>query len=129
MAFKAQRESLRERPVSDSLFMLKCSYDFVGTEYTVRWIWDEQKNAINKRKHHLSFETAALVFNDPLAASRRDLYEEEERWQTIGQVGPVIILVVHTTPKPDATGEETGRIISARKATAHERKAYEETGF
>lgn len=93
----------------------------------MRWIWDERKNAINKQKHRLSFETAALVFDDPLATSRRDVYPNEERWQTIGLIGNVTILVVHTTPAFDPiTGEETGRIISARKATAHERRVYEE---
>jgi uncharacterized DUF497 family protein len=29
----------------------------------------------------------------------------------------------------EATGKETGRIISARKATFYERKAYEENDF
>jgi uncharacterized DUF497 family protein len=48
----------------------------------------------------------------------------------VGLVGPVILFVVHTWQEPDpATGEETGMIISARKATAHERKAYEEGKF
>ena len=71
-----------------------------------------------------------LVFNDPLAASRRDLYPYEERWQTIGVIGGVVVLVVHTAPKLDTiAGEEIGRIISARKATAHERRAYEEGEF
>jgi hypothetical protein len=42
-------------------------------------------------------------------------------------VGTVVLFVVHSWPAPDpATGEETGRIISARRATAHERRAYEE---
>ncbi|HEY7348300.1 MAG TPA: BrnT family toxin [Ktedonobacterales bacterium] len=111
--------------------MLKCSYNCVVTVgQTVRWIWDEQKNVSNKRKHHLSFETAALVFDDPLALSRRDPYPDEERWQTIGRIGPVTVFVVHTPPKLDpATSQETGRIISARRATAHERKAYEEGNF
>lgn len=94
------------------------------------WIWDVEKNAVNKRKHRISFETAMLVFNDPLAASRRDEYPYEERWQTIGVISGVVVLVVHTTPKLDTmTGEETGRIISARKATAHERRTYEESDF
>ena len=40
------------------------------------------------------------------------------------------VLVVHTWPQPDPdTGEEVGRIISARKATSHERRAYEEGAF
>jgi uncharacterized protein len=96
----------------------------------LRWIWDPEKNVTNKRKHHISFETASLVFDDPLAASRRDQYPHEERWHTIGLIGHVAVLVVHTTPEFDEmTGEETGRIISARKATSHERKAYEENDF
>jgi len=45
----------------------------------------------------------------------------------IGVIGEVLVLVVHTWPEPDpATGEEVGRIIGARKATARERRAYEE---
>jgi len=96
----------------------------------VRWIWDPEKNATNKEKHKLSFETATLVFDDPLATSRRDYYLYEERWQTIGAIGQVVVLVVHTAPAFDAaTGEETGRIISARKATPHERRLYEESDF
>ena len=45
-------------------------------------------------------------------------------------VGPVVVLVVHTWPETDPeTGEEVGRTISARKATRHERMAYEEGYF
>jgi uncharacterized protein len=96
----------------------------------LRWTWDEGKNRANQHKHHLSFETARLAFNDPLAAARPDRYPHEERWQTIGMVGTVAVLVIHTWPDADAeSGEETGRIVSARKATAHERKAYEEGEF
>lgn len=96
----------------------------------MRWVWDERKNLANKQKHGISFATASLVFDDPLAASRRDSYSYEERWQTIGAIGPVILLVVHTAPVAEsATGEETGRIISARKAMARERRLYEEFGF
>ncbi|MGO8914481.1 MAG: BrnT family toxin [Stellaceae bacterium] len=95
------------------------------------WAWDPDKNERNKREHHgLSFETAQLVFDDPLALSRLDQHPDEERWQTIGVIGHVTVLVVHTTPTPKSdTGEEVGRIISARKATSHERKAYEEGEF
>ena len=52
----------------------------------MRWTWDHNKNRTNKRTHGLSFETAQLVFDDPLAASRRDPYPDEQRWQTIGMV-------------------------------------------
>jgi uncharacterized protein len=42
----------------------------------------------------------------------------------------VVLLVVHTWPEAERLGEEpVGRIISARKATARERRAYEEGTF
>ena len=61
----------------------------------LRWTWDANKGRINRRKHGLSFETAQLVFDDPLAASRQDPYPHERRWQTIGMVGNVVVIVVH----------------------------------
>ena len=45
-------------------------------------------------------------------------------------VGTQVVMVVHTWPDFDTeTGEEIVRIISARKATRHEREAYEEGHF
>ena len=96
----------------------------------VTWTWDPGKSRTNKQKHGLSFETAQFVFEDRLAASRPDTSAREERWQTVGMIGNAVVLVVHTPLEADpATGEETGRIISARKATSHERRAYEEGDF
>jgi uncharacterized protein len=96
----------------------------------LQWTWDEQKNLINKRKHGLSFEVAQHVFADSLAISNLDPFPDEERWQTIGLVGQLTLLVVHTWPEFDLVkGEEIGRIISARKATIYERRAYEEDTF
>jgi len=95
----------------------------------LRWTWDPRKDRSNRRVHGLSFDTAVLVFDDPLAASRPDPFPDEERWQTVGAIGNVIVFVVHTWPEPDESGEEVGRIIGTRKATAHERKAYEEGNF
>jgi uncharacterized DUF497 family protein len=55
---------------------------------------------------------------------------DEARWVTVGVVGPVTILAVHTWPEAGTEGgEPIGRIISARKATSRERKAYEEGSF
>ena len=96
----------------------------------MRWIWDSDKSRGNRLAHGLGFETARLVFDDPLATSRLDSHAHELRWHTIGMIGNVVMLVVHTWPEPDPeTGEEVGRIIGARKATSHERKAYEEGEF
>ena len=96
----------------------------------MRWKWDDGKNRRNKRKHGLSFEAARYVFSDPSALTQPDPYPEEERYQTVGLVGEQIVLVVHTWPEVvRETNEETGRIISARKATAYERRAYAEGTF
>ena len=96
----------------------------------MRWIWNQGKNDANKRTHGLSFETAALIFDDPLAVTRGDPYPTEQRWQTIGMAGTVVVIVAHTWPEYSwETGDEIGRIISARKATRRERKAYEEGGY
>jgi uncharacterized protein len=88
--------------------------------------WDEQKNRQNLRKHDVRFETAMLVFDDPYALTQGDLtFEHEERWITVGAIGPgSILLVVHTFYEKQ--GEEIIRIISARAAESHERRAYEE---
>jgi uncharacterized protein len=57
--------------------------------------WDEIKNRGNQRKHRVSFETATLVFDDPRAISVLDRIEEgEERWQTLGMAGGVLVLLV-----------------------------------
>ena len=92
----------------------------------MRFTWDETKNQINQRDHQVSFELAREVFADPLALSTMDRVEDgEQRWQTVGMVdGTVILLVAHTVSEQEE--EEVLRIISARKATKYERKAYEE---
>lgn len=92
----------------------------------MRWTWDEGKSLINRRKHGLGFETAQVVFDDLLAVSRQEPHPDEERWQTIGMIGNVIVIVAHTLQQTD---DESGRIISARKATPRERRLYEEGDF
>lgn len=88
------------------------------------WIWDPQKADLNKRKHLVSFELAALVFEDPFHLSSPDPHETEHRWRTLGMVGGILLFVVHTFSNDDLA-PPAGRIISARKATARERRAYE----
>lgn len=101
----------------------------------MRFEWDESKNQSNLAKHHVSFDTARLVFDDPLALSRLDRTVEsggeiEERWQTLGLVaGVVVLLVAHLWREGEEPDEEVIRIISARKATAAERRWYEEQHF
>lgn len=89
--------------------------------------WDENKNRTNQAKHGVSFETAQYVFDDPNNYTRQDRIENgEERWQTIGMVGDVVLLLVAHTYWTDEDDNEQIRIISARVATKQERKIYEQ---
>lgn len=92
----------------------------------MRFEWDESKNRANFRKHRVLFETAALVFDDPHAITRRDdTCEDEERWITVGATGATLVMVVVHTYR-DKENEEVIRIISARLAGGRERRTYEE---
>lgn len=88
----------------------------------MRFEWDEVKEKKNIIKHGLSFKTAMRVFSDEyrLVIYDDDHSGEEDRYITIGSVnGTVLILMVVYTERGDAM-----RIISARKATSHERRLY-----
>ena len=92
----------------------------------MRFEWDPNKSRANLRKHRVSFETAVRVFDDPNHLSVQDRFEgDEERWQTIGLIGGIAVLIVaHTVA--ETSGEDVVRIISARKATPTERRRYHE---
>ena len=87
----------------------------------MEFTWDARKNRANRRKHGIDFETAIVVFDDPFQVTLQDReVEGEQRWQTIGMVNDLsILLVVHADE-----GEEPVRIVSARKATPLERTIY-----
>jgi len=89
--------------------------------------WDATKATRNQRKHGISFDQAATVFNDPLMLSIPDEEhsESEERWLTMGQAeNSKLLLVVHTYMEISANRANV-RIISARPATKHEQRQYE----
>lgn len=89
--------------------------------------WDETKNKQNITKHRISFDVARRVFEDPhlLTRVQRD-NGDEERWVTIGVANGIMILyVIHT--RTELGNDELVRIITARKATPRERRAYEES--
>lgn len=88
--------------------------------------WDSEKDRVNRKKHGVRFDLARRVFEDPNHLSTQDRHEDgEERWQTLGLIGPVaIFLVAHTIE--DGNGEEVVGIISARKADKTERRRYDE---
>ncbi|WP_180542348.1 BrnT family toxin [Nevskia soli] len=91
----------------------------------MRFEWDEKKNRRNLAKHKVSFQTAISVFDDPFALSIQDrMSDGEERWQTLGLIDGVILLIVAHTWQDD--DDEVIRLISARKATPSERESYVE---
>lgn len=91
--------------------------------------WDPVKAASNVSKHNVTFEQATDVFKDPMALT---VYENEgstpgaDRWVTMGLVNNKhYLLVVHTYY--DQQGKSvTIRVISARRATKHEIRQYEQ---
>ena len=94
----------------------------------MHFLWDEHKERRNRRKHRVSFEAAALIFDDPAILSLPDRFVEGElRWLSIGLARGLVVLAVAHTVEEDQ-GEETIRIISARKASPHERREYERQG-
>jgi uncharacterized DUF497 family protein len=75
----------------------------------LRFEWDEKKAERNLLKHGISFETAILVFEDPCVVSEMDrVIDGEERWQSIGAVGDVLVLLVAHTRRDDG---DSGEVI------------------
>jgi uncharacterized DUF497 family protein len=85
--------------------------------------WDATKARENLEKHGVAFEEAVTVFGDPLARifDDPDHSEIERRALIIGHSTQQRLLVVSFTERTRRT-----RIISAREATAHEQRDYEE---
>ncbi|MFH1991775.1 MAG: BrnT family toxin [Pseudomonadota bacterium] len=88
----------------------------------MRFEWDPKKSKRNLEKHGVSFEEAVTVFYDPLSATFDDPDHSvgEYRDITIGLSSRDRLLVI-----AHAERGESIRIISARPATAHERKRHE----
>lgn len=85
--------------------------------------WNPEKAVLNLRKHNISFQEAATVFDDSLSVTFPDPDHsiEENRYVIIGMSRLGQLLVVSHTDRENRT-----RIISARKATRQERRFYEE---
>ena len=82
--------------------------------------WDDDKAAENLRDHRVSFEQAAIAFNDPFAVEWIDEREAygEERSILLGMMSGQVLTVVYTERGARA------RIISAWRATKHEQDHY-----
>ncbi|MDD2894046.1 MAG: BrnT family toxin [Halothiobacillaceae bacterium] len=90
---------------------------------SLKFEWDDNKNALNQKKHGVSFEEAKSVFADELARliPDPDHSASEERFILLGVSANLRLLVVCHCER-DA---DTFRIISARKAVPFERRQYE----
>ena len=84
--------------------------------------WDPKKATSNLKDHGVSFDEATSVFGDILAMNMPDPdhSEDEERFLVLGMSGASRLVVVSYAERPPRT-----RIISARPATGHERRKYE----
>jgi uncharacterized DUF497 family protein len=94
--------------------------------YGIAFEWDGRKDSANRRKHGAGFAEATTVFDDPLSItiSDPDGALAEERFVIIGMSNKRrLLIVVHTV-----RGERV-RVISARPATKHEKRNYEEGSF
>lgn len=90
---------------------------------TISFEWDENKNAVNERKHGISFEEAKTVFYDTeaLVITDPEHSEGEDRFIILGLSNKVNLLVVCHCYRASDT---VIRIISARKATKTEASYY-----
>ena len=86
--------------------------------------WDDNKAKSNAAKHGVSFEEASTVFGDPLSLTISDPAhsQAEDRFILLGRSHKQRLLVVVHTDRGDNI-----RLISARRASKHERKNYEES--
>jgi uncharacterized DUF497 family protein len=85
--------------------------------------WDPDKAANNPKRHRgVTFEDAIPVFDDDRALDEEDPDPDEDRRKMIGMVAGRVLVVVYTER------EDRIRIISARKATPDEVKAYHDQG-
>ena len=90
---------------------------------TLRFEWDERKATANAKKHGVSFEEAKSVFLDDHAKliDDPDHSDDEDRFVLLGLSRTLRLLVVCHCYRSEGN---IIRIISARKAIAHEAKSY-----
>jgi uncharacterized protein len=86
----------------------------------VEFEWDDVKAALNKKKHGIAFRLATEVFFDENRLEEEDTrkFYGEPRWSVTGIVDGIELTVTHTVR------ENRIRLITARKATRHEREDY-----
>jgi hypothetical protein len=93
----------------------------------MQFSWDRNKATDNKRKHRADFEEACTIFCDESILTVHDAKHsgEDDRWASMGiSIAGRILVVIHTWPELNESGEEIVRIISARRANERERATY-----
>ena len=96
--------------------------DVFVTRYGLRFAWDSEKAASNEGKHGVSFDQACETFFDQFVQYFDASVEDEIRTAAIGlDFLRRLLFVVHLEREPDCI-----RIVSARFATAGERRIYED---
>jgi uncharacterized DUF497 family protein len=106
-----------------TFFVLYCLNIYICIMKEIEFIWDEDKNLSNQKKHSVSFEEAKSVFYDENARliTDPDHSRNEDRFILLGLSFSLrLLIVVHVYREDD----EIIRIISARKATKNESKIY-----
>lgn len=85
-------------------------------------MWDVKKARSNHSKHKVAFEQAAEAFFDPFLRVIDASANEEARDAIIGMdAWWNLLYVVHLEVEDDRL-----RIVSARRATSHDRRLYED---
>jgi len=90
-----------------------------GPESAITFEWDPNKNAANRAKHGIDFETACLIWEGPTLTKPDERDYGEVRFIAVGEIDSRAVVVVFTW-----RGETTRRLISARKANRDEREDY-----
>ena len=90
---------------------------------TLTFEWDDRKAAANAKKHGVGFDEARSVFVDEQAKliGDPDHSEDEDRFVLLGLSSVLRLLLVCHCYRAEGN---VIRIISARKASAHESKSY-----
>jgi uncharacterized DUF497 family protein len=100
--------------------ILNCIYNCIYL--FMNFVWDENKNSANIKKHGIDFNDALVIFENPLLIKINDRRDyQEKRWIALGKMMQLVVVVVFTI-RADSI-----RIISIRKANRTERKIYHES--
>ena len=95
--------------------------DVYFTLQGIEFVWDAEKDQLNRQKHGIPFVLACELFFDPFLMSFADEITGGERRHTVvGITENWRILFVVYVWRGDSI-----RLISARETTAYERRQYE----